>query len=73
MQYFHRRYVDIVCNTLNQKLNLVDRMIARQKSVRQKQEETQIKVNELHPLLKLIVQKTKELQIEVPFRIHYIS
>lgn len=59
------RYVDVVAATLKQKLNLIDRMVAQQESVRQKQDDTQNQIDKLRPLLKLVVQRTKELQTEV--------
>ncbi|EZA50664.1 CDK5RAP3-like protein [Ooceraea biroi] len=61
----YSRYVDVVAATLKQKLNLIDRMVAEQKCVRQKQEEAQDKIEELRPLLKLVIQRTKELQAEI--------
>lgn len=66
--YISRRYVDVVATTLKQKLNLIDRMITQQESVRQKQDDTQNQIDKLRPLLKLVVQRTKELQTEV----HYL-
>lgn len=59
------RYVDIVTTTLKQKLNLIDRMLAQQESMRRKQEDVQNQINKLRPLLKLVIQRTKELQIEI--------
>jgi len=57
--------VDVVANTLKQKLSLIDRMIAQQKCVQQKRDETQDQREELYLLLKLVIQRTKELQAEV--------
>ncbi|KAL6265628.1 hypothetical protein P5V15_002422 [Pogonomyrmex californicus] len=59
------RYVDVVATTLKQKLNLIDRMVTQQESMRQKQEDTQNQINKLRPLLKLVIQRTKELQTEI--------
>ncbi|KAG5311500.1 CK5P3 protein, partial [Acromyrmex insinuator] len=59
------KYVDIVAVTLKQKLNLIDRMVTQQESVRQKQDDTRNHINKLRPLLKLIIQRTKELQTEI--------
>ncbi|KYN03614.1 CDK5RAP3-like protein [Cyphomyrmex costatus] len=59
------KYVDMVIVTLKQKLNLIDRMVTQQKSVLQKQEDTQNQIDKLRPLLKLIIQRTKELQTEI--------
>jgi len=57
--------VDVVAATLKQKLNLINRMITQQELMRQKQDDTQNQINKLRPLLKLIIQRTKELQTEV--------
>lgn len=59
------RYVDVVAATLKQKLNLIERMVIQQESMRQKQDDTQNQIDKLRPLLKLIVQRTKELQTEI--------
>jgi len=40
-------------------------MITQQELMRQKQDDTQNQIDKLRPLLKLIIQRTKELQIEV--------
>lgn len=50
---------------LKQKLNLIDRMITQQESMRQKQEDAQNQIDKLRSLLKLVIQRTKELQMEV--------
>lgn len=58
--------------TLKQKLNLIDRMVTQQEFVRQKQNDTQNQIDKLRPLLKLVVQRTNELQTEVcHFRFRY--
>jgi len=44
---------------------LINRMITQQELMRQKQDDTQNQIDKLRPLLKLIIQRTKELQIEV--------
>ncbi|XP_018303630.1 CDK5 regulatory subunit-associated protein 3 isoform X2 [Mycetomoellerius zeteki] len=59
------KYVDIVAVTLKQKLNLIDRMVIQQESVRQKQDDIQNQIDKLRPLLKLIIQRTKESQTEI--------
>lgn len=61
----YSRYVDVVATTLKQKLNLIDKMIAQQECVRQKQDEIQDQIKRLRPLLKLVIQRTKELQAEI--------
>jgi len=57
--------VDVVAATLKQKLNLINKMITQQELMRQKQDDTQNQIDKLRPLLKLIIQRTKELQTEV--------
>lgn len=64
---FYRSYVDVIAANLKQKLNLIDRMVKQQDSMRQKQEDAQNQIDKLHPLSKLVVQRTKELQAEVCF------
>ncbi|XP_077282758.1 CDK5RAP3 protein homolog [Temnothorax americanus] len=59
------RYVDVVAATLKQKLNLIDKMVTQQESMRQKQDDAQNQIDKLRPLLKLVVQRTKELQTEI--------
>ncbi|KMQ98640.1 cdk5 regulatory subunit-associated protein 3 [Lasius niger] len=61
----YSRYVDVVTATLKQKLNLIDRMITQQEFMRQKQEDVQNQIDKLRPLLKLVIQRTKELQTEI--------
>lgn len=61
----YSRYVDVVATTLKQKLNLIDRMVTHQESVRQKQNDIQNQIDKLRPLLKLIIRRTKELQTEI--------
>lgn len=57
--------MDVVTAALKQKLNLIDRMITQQESMRQKQEDAQNQIDKLRSLLKLVIQRTKELQMEV--------
>lgn len=56
---------------LKQKLNLIDRMVIQQESMRQKQEDAQNQIDKLRPLLKLVVQRTRELQTEVCYAVHF--
>lgn len=57
--------MDVVTVTLKQKLNLIDRMVTQQEFMRQKQEDAQNQIDKLRSLLKLVIQRTKELQTEV--------
>lgn len=57
--------MDVVATSLKQKLNLIDRMVFQQESVRQKREDARNQIGKLRPLLKLVIQRTKELQTEV--------
>lgn len=59
--------MDTVAATLKQKLNQIDRMAIQQESMRQMQVDAQSKIEQLRPLLKLVIQRTKELQAEVNF------
>ncbi|XP_025153290.1 CDK5RAP3-like protein isoform X2 [Harpegnathos saltator] len=59
------RYADIVIAGLKQKLKLIDRMVAQQESVRRKQKDAQDEIDKLRPLLRLVVQRTRELQTEI--------
>nr|XP_012227194.1 PREDICTED: CDK5 regulatory subunit-associated protein 3 [Linepithema humile] len=61
----YSRYVDVVAVSLKQKLNLIDRMVKQQKSVQQQQEDARNQIEKLRPLLKLVIQRTKELQVEI--------
>ncbi|KAJ9598386.1 hypothetical protein L9F63_010908, partial [Diploptera punctata] len=67
--YLHRqkhdmRYVDHLANSLKQKLDLADKMVASQKAVQQQRKEAKEEVSNLQPKLKLIIARTKELQAE---------
>jgi hypothetical protein len=59
------RYVDHLANTLKQKLDVADKMVASQKAVRQRSIEAGAEAKSLEPKLKMIIAKTKELQGEV--------
>ncbi|XP_016843000.1 CDK5RAP3-like protein isoform X2 [Nasonia vitripennis] len=59
------RYVDVLAASLKQKQKLIKKMEELQQAMRDKQEETRQQVISLKPVLKLIIQKTKELQAEI--------
>ncbi|XP_060829131.1 CDK5 regulatory subunit-associated protein 3 [Bombus pascuorum] len=59
------RYVDVLTLSLKQKLSLIDKMIALQKSVREKREKCAQEVTIVRPLLQLLIQRTKEIQVEI--------
>lgn len=59
--------------TLKQKLNLIDRMVTQQESMRQKQDDTQNQIDKLRLLLQLVVQRTKELQTEVKTLLSFLQ
>lgn len=59
------RYVDHLANSLKQKLDLADKMVASQKAVQQQRKEAKEEVASLQPKLKLIIARTKELQGEI--------
>ncbi|XP_043269000.1 CDK5 regulatory subunit-associated protein 3 [Venturia canescens] len=59
------RYVDVLTGTLKQKLSLVDKMVSMQKLVKQRREEAREQAISLQPMLKLVIQRTRELQNEI--------
>ncbi|XP_063992598.1 CDK5 regulatory subunit-associated protein 3 [Diachasmimorpha longicaudata] len=59
------RYVDVLAGTLQQKLVLADKMIAMQNSVKVKQEDVRERASALQAVLKVVVQRTRELQSEI--------
>lgn len=59
------RYVDHLADTLKQKLDVADKMVASQKAVRQRSIEAGEEAKSLEPKLKMIIAKTKELQGEI--------
>lgn len=59
------RYVDVLASSLKQKLILIDKMIALEKCSREKRVDLADQADALRPLLKLIIQKTKDLQAEI--------
>lgn len=65
--FFRVRYVDILAGTLKQKLSLIDKMVNMQKLVIQRREEAREQAISLQPMLKLVIQRTRELQNEVSF------
>jgi hypothetical protein len=54
-----------LANTLKQKLDVADKMVASQSAVRQQSIEAGEEAKNLEPKLKMIILKTKELQGEV--------
>lgn len=59
--------------SLKQKLSLVEKMIALQKNVREKRKATADQAATLRPLLQLLIQRTKELQLEVSIIIYQLN
>ncbi|XP_049770734.1 CDK5 regulatory subunit-associated protein 3 [Schistocerca cancellata] len=59
------RYVDRLVEQLQHKLRLAEKMVAQQAAARQKKAEAAEEARALQPKLKLIVEKTKELQKEI--------
>jgi hypothetical protein len=54
-----------LADSLKQKLDLADKMVASQEAVRQRSIQAGQEARSLQPKLKLIIAKTKELQREV--------
>lgn len=65
MKTIFGRYVDLLAASLRQKLKVAEKMIGCQKLVSQKREEARNQALALQPTLKVIIQRTKELQTEV--------
>jgi len=59
------RYLDVLASNLKQKQKLIKKMESLQQTTQKKQEETRQQAVSLQPTLKLIIQKTKELQAEI--------
>lgn len=59
------RYVDLLAATLRQKLTVAEKMVALQKLVSQRRDEARNQASALLPTLKVIIQRTKELQAEI--------
>ncbi|XP_033216908.1 CDK5 regulatory subunit-associated protein 3 isoform X2 [Belonocnema kinseyi] len=59
------RYVDALTATLKQKLALVEKMKSLQTVTREKRDVTRKQVLEIQPVLKLVIQRTRELQNEI--------
>jgi hypothetical protein len=62
---FYLRYVDVLTGSLRQKKKLIKKMEVLQQKMRDKQEESRQQIIKLKPMLKLVIERTKELQIEV--------
>ncbi|XP_066589774.1 CDK5RAP3 protein homolog [Prorops nasuta] len=70
LQHLHNikhstRYVDVLVSLLKEKLTLIEKMKASQKLVRKKRVESEEQAVALKPVLKLLIQRTKELKTEV--------
>lgn len=63
--YVFNRYVDVLSSSLKQKQKMIKKMESLQITMREKQTETTQQAASLQPILKLVIQKTKELQVEV--------
>ncbi|XP_012260611.2 CDK5 regulatory subunit-associated protein 3 [Athalia rosae] len=59
------RYVDLLAANMKQKLKVTEKMVANQKLVNQRREEARNQALALQPTLKVIIQRTKELQAEI--------
>nr|CAD7440956.1 unnamed protein product [Timema bartmani] len=59
------KYVDMLANSLKQKLAAAEKLVASQEVVRQRRSEAHSEANELRPKLKLVIDKTKQLQAEI--------
>nr|CAG4646332.1 EOG090X07S9 [Macrothrix elegans] len=59
------RYVDRVANSLEQNLRLAEKMEANRASIVEKRRQTAAEQGRLQPLLKKLIEKTKELQADL--------
>ncbi|XP_043464206.1 CDK5 regulatory subunit-associated protein 3 [Leptopilina heterotoma] len=59
------RYVDTLTATLKQKLTMVEKMKSLQTTMQKKKDETRQQIVDIQPMLKLVVQRTKELQNKI--------
>nr|CAD7398388.1 unnamed protein product [Timema cristinae] len=59
------KYVDLLANSLKQKLAAAEKLVASQEVVRQRRSEAHSEANKLRPKLKLVIDKTKQLQAEI--------
>lgn len=60
-----QRYVDTLTATLKQKLTMVEKMKSLQTAMQKKKDETRQQIIDIQPMLKIVIQRTKELQNEV--------
>ena len=54
-----------MANSLQQHMKLADKMVANQKSAAEKRKATAVEQSRLQPLLKRLVEQTKQLQAQV--------
>lgn len=59
------KYVDILTASLKQKLSVIERMKATKGVLENKMKETGEEIRKLEPVIKLLIEKTKGLQIEI--------
>ncbi|XP_071443641.1 CDK5 regulatory subunit-associated protein 3 isoform X2 [Hetaerina americana] len=59
------RYVDQLAFTLKQKLSIMDKILLSKKALQEKKEEATSGAIDIQPKIKLIINKTKELQMEI--------
>ena len=55
----------MLTGTIQQKLTMIDKMVAMQNLVKERIDEAKEQVSVLQPILKLVIQRTRELQSEV--------
>lgn len=59
------KYLDVLTNTIEQKLAVIDKMVLMQQAVKAKRDDITEQGLALQPILKLVIQRTRELQNDV--------
>lgn len=59
------RYVDRLAGSLEQNLKLADKIVANQTAAANKRTEAVVEQNRLEPLVKMLVESTKQLQVNI--------
>ncbi|CAG5073475.1 Similar to Cdk5rap3: CDK5 regulatory subunit-associated protein 3 (Rattus norvegicus) [Cotesia congregata] len=70
VQHLHRikhshRYLDVLSEMIEQKRGMMEKMIAIQQKNVEKQNEVTREINDLQPLLNIVIQRTKELRTDI--------
>ncbi|KAH0543094.1 hypothetical protein KQX54_000585, partial [Cotesia glomerata] len=58
-------YLDVLSEMIEQKRGMMEKMIAIQQKNVEKQNEVTREINDLQPLLNIVIQRTKELRTDI--------